>query len=99
MPDLEARGIALVAVSVDALAASTKLATHLGLTFPLASDPAHTAVDAFGVFDAENEIAWPAMFAIDPDGTIAWRWLGDDYKIRIATADVVAALAALPATR
>lgn len=85
----------MVAIAVDPLRAHERLAAHLGLTFPLASDPGHAVIDAFGVFDPENEIAWPAMFTIERDRTISWRWLGDDYKVRPPTADVIAAVDAL----
>lgn len=61
---------------------SAKLAAAHGLTFPLVSDPQHTAMDGFGVFDVENEIAWPAVYLVERDGTIAWRYLGDSYKVR-----------------
>lgn len=84
-----------MAISVDPPAASEHLAGSLGLTFPILSDPGHGVIDGFGVFDHENEIAWPAMFTIERDRKISWRWLGDDYKIRPTTIEVLAVLDAL----
>jgi alkyl hydroperoxide reductase subunit AhpC len=39
-------------------------------------------VRAFGVYDPGNEIAWPAIFIVGPDGKIAWRKFLDEYKTR-----------------
>jgi peroxiredoxin len=61
---------------------SETLAAAHGLTFPLASDPTHTTIDAYGVLDAENEIAWPAVYLVERDGTVSWRFLGDSYQER-----------------
>ena len=47
------------------------------------------------MFDDETEIAWPSIFVINPDGTVAQRWLADTYKERIATPDVLRALGEL----
>ena len=63
------------------------LAERLGLAFPLLSGAA--GIKAFGVFDAETEIAWPSIFVINADGTVAKRWLADTYKERIATPDIL----------
>jgi len=71
---------------------SEKLAAAHALTLPLVSDPAHTAIDAFGVYDAENEVAWPAVYLVARDGTIAWRFLGDTYKVRPTIAELLRAL-------
>lgn len=92
LPELEKRQVALVAISVDALDVSEKLAAAVGLTFPLASDPAHAVIDAFGVFDAENEVAWPAMYLVGRDRTIAWRFLGDTYKVRPSRDEILRAI-------
>ncbi|MBA3538989.1 MAG: redoxin domain-containing protein, partial [Deltaproteobacteria bacterium] len=61
---------------------------------PVLSDPGGTVMRAFGVFDAETEIAWPSIFIINADGTVAKRWLADTYSQRIATPDVIADLPA-----
>lgn len=59
---------------------------------PLLSDPSHAAIDAFAVFDAENEVAWPAVYLVERDGTIAWRDLGDTYKVRPTTDELLRAI-------
>ena len=77
---------------MDEPSTSKVLAERLGLAFPVLSDPGGPAIKAFGVFDDETEIAWPSIFVIDADGTIAHRWLADTYKERIATPEVMRAL-------
>ena len=52
-------------------------------------------IKAFGVWDPENEIAWPAIFVVEKDRTISWRWLADAYQERPPAGDVVAAVEAL----
>jgi peroxiredoxin len=84
-----------VAISVDAPDAGATLARRLGLTYPVASDPEREVIASYGVLDAENEISWPAIFVVGKDGAIAWRWLADDYKLRVSGAEVLSALGGL----
>ena len=92
LSEFKRRGVAVVAISVDPAAVSSKLAAGLGLTFPLVSDVKHLAIDAYGVYDKENEISWPAVYVIDRDGKIAWRFLGNNYKERPPAEDVLRAI-------
>lgn len=86
----------LAAISVDSVATNRHLADGFGLTFPILADPPRAVMRAYGVEDAENEIAWPAIFVIGRDGKVAWRWLADTYRERIPTAEVLRDLDALP---
>ena len=71
---------------------SAELATKLGLTFPLLSDPKQTVIRAFGVADESTGVAWPTVFVIGRDGKIAARFFTESYKKRTTTSDVLAAL-------
>jgi len=82
----------VVAISVDPPAVGARLAAGLGLTFPLASDERRVAIGAYGVYDAENEISWPAVYLVEQDRTVSWRYLGDRYQERPPAADVLAAI-------
>jgi peroxiredoxin len=93
------RDVAVVAISVDSPETSKHLADALGLTFEILSNPARGEIRQFGVEDAENEIAWPSIFVVGRDFTIEWRWLADTFKERIATADVLHAIDALPVAK
>jgi alkyl hydroperoxide reductase subunit AhpC len=50
--------------------------------FPLLADPKRDVIRAYGVEDAENEIAWPAIFVIGRDGKVERHLLTDNYKER-----------------
>ena len=78
-------------ISVDAVAKSQDLARDLGLTFPLLSDPDLAVIRSYGVADESNEIAWPAEFLIDPDGSIRWRATAQAVSTRPKASDVLAA--------
>lgn len=89
LPELAKRNIGLAAMSVDEPMPGKVLAERLSLTFPLLSDVGGGTLKSFGVFDDDTEIAWPAIFVINADGTILQRWLADTFKQRIATADLL----------
>jgi peroxiredoxin len=90
--DIDAAGAQLVAISVDPPAVSDKLAAGHGFTFPIAADEDGAVMKAFGVFDPENEIAWPSIFVIEKDRTVSWRWIADVYMKRPPASDVVSAV-------
>lgn len=76
-------------VSADESEQASKLAERLGLTYPLGSDPARTVIKAWGVEDAENEIAWPALFIIGRDQKITHTATLDTYKERTTVAAIL----------
>ena len=82
----------MAAISVDEPKTSAELATKLGVTFPLLSDPQQTAIRAFGVADESTGVAWPTVFVIDRDGKVAARFFTESYKKRATTSDLLAAL-------
>jgi peroxiredoxin len=95
--DFAQRKAAVAAVSVDSAETDAHLAEGLALTFALVSDPGHRLIEKYGVFDGETELAWPSIFVVDRGGTIRWRWTADDFKKRITTIEVLAALDAAAA--
>ena len=53
------------------------------LPFPLLSDPQGQVIRAYGVWnEGEGGIAQPAIFAIRPDGSLAWQYVGQDFADR-----------------
>jgi peroxiredoxin len=96
--DFAAQGAELVAVSVDSPALSAKLVAGLGLRYPVLSDVGRESIRAYGVDDAENQLAWPAIVAVQRTSSgpqIAWVWTADKQRERIPATEVVAALEAL----
>lgn len=82
-------------MSVDELEKSRELITRLQLTFPLGSDVSRELTRAFGVYDPGNDIAWPAIYLVGPDGTLRWRSLSETYTQRPAAQVVLEAFDAL----
>ena len=94
--DLAARKAAVVAISVDSAETDEHLAQGIKLSFTLLADQGHRVIDQFGVFDPDTEIAWPSVFVIDHTGKIAWRWTATDLGKRVTTAELLAAIDAMP---
>ena len=89
-PRFHERGVPVVAISVDTAKESTELAQEIGITFPLLQDADLSVADAYGVADADAEIAIPAVFIIAKDKTIRWRKIGETQADR-ADADTILA--------
>jgi len=100
LPELESRGVVLLAVSTDSVEDAKKLATDLGLGFRVLSDPDLVAIDAWGVrhpggYAGQRDIARPATFLIDADGRVRWRELTDNWRVRLRAERVLEQLDAL----
>ncbi len=79
-----------MAISVDDAPASVKLASELGLGFPLLSDADLRVASAYGVAMQGRDIAIPAVFVVRADRTIAWKTVGENMTDRPAARDVLA---------
>lgn len=91
----------MLAVSVDTVDQNRDLAEGLELDFPILSDADRTAIAAWGVVHAGGgiggtDIARPATFLIERDGTVSWRSLTENWRIRVRPEHVLEALAATP---
>lgn len=91
------RGVEVVGISVDSSAESQKLCQSQGYTFPLLSDPRAETIRRYGVLHAKGgeggaDIARPAEFLVDADGTIRWVNLTDDIRVRARPEAVLAAI-------
>lgn len=67
----------------------------LGGRVPLLTDPAMTAIRAYGVEDEGKDISLPATFVIAPDGTVRWIYVGDNPRDRPSVEDLLAAVSGL----
>lgn len=85
----------ILAVSVDphekALAMRERLVGQPGVDFPMLSDPDHKVIDRYGLLNdkARNPIPHPATYVIDHAGTVRWRFVEVDYKLRPSNEDVL----------
>ncbi len=88
-------------MSVDGIEQNRELAEDLGLDFPVLSDADRTAIAAWGVVHAGGgiggtDIARPATFLVEPDGTVSWRSLTDNWRVRVRPEHVLDVLADRP---
>lgn len=90
---------AVVGVSPDDAESHRRFDTEHGLDFPLLADPAHHALDAYGVwtdkivFGRRAQGVSRTTYLIGPDGRVARRW--DNVSVRGHADDVLAVARAL----
>ena len=100
LADFRARGVAVIAISVDPCEDSRKLCQSRGYTFPFLSDSKAEVIRRFGVLHPhagmkDQDIARPAEFLVDATGTIRWVNLTDDIRVRARPENVLKAIDAL----
>ena len=76
-----------IAISVDSPEQSRDLCRKAGYTFPLLSDPNAETITRYGMLhkgagEHGTTIARPAEFLVDHTGTVRWRNLTGDFRIR-----------------
>jgi peroxiredoxin len=105
LPDFAARGINVVAISVDSQDINKRQSQRLGYTFPLLSDPDAKIIRRYevlhpGAGPKGADIARPAEFLLDSDGIVRWVNLTDNIAVRARPEEVLEALSQLnPAHR
>jgi peroxiredoxin len=87
----------VLAISGDSLPCHTAFAAARGFPFPLLSDMHRTVMGAYGVLDAERNVAWRSTFVIDREGVLRWGQAGDRQMVRdgaeiVRTLDLIEAL-------
>jgi peroxiredoxin len=96
LSDFDARGIRVVAISVDTPDINRRQCQKLGFTFPLLSDARAEVIRRYdvlhpGVGPKGADIARPAEFLIDAGGTIRWVNLTDNLAVRARPEQVLKA--------
>jgi len=87
LPDFEARGVRLVAITTDPPEVIRKLREEAGYTFTFLSDETAEAIRRYDLLDTGagpegSDIARPAEFYIDPSGMVRWRFITPSYAAR-----------------
>jgi peroxiredoxin len=82
-------------VSVDPVADNKRVVEQLGLEYPVLADDSRSTATDYGVLHSGGgiggrDIARPAIFLIDPDGTVLWRHLPDNWRVRIRPEKLIA---------
>jgi peroxiredoxin len=96
LSDFDARGIRVVAVSVDTPKINRRQRQKLGYTFTFLSDPKAEVIRRYDLLHAGAgpkgaDIARPAEFLIDSTGTIRWVNLTENIAIRARPEQVLKA--------
>lgn len=83
----------MVGISVDPVENNRAMVEKLLLPFPLLSDPEGTVIKSYGVWmEGDGGIARPSIFAVRADGSIAWKYVGEDYADRPNDDEVFASM-------
>lgn len=76
-------GLGVAAISVDTVEQNAAMVDKLLLPFPLLSDPEGDVIKAYDVWNpGEGGIAKPALVVVQPDRTVAWSYVGEDFADR-----------------
>jgi peroxiredoxin len=77
LPMFEEFDARLVGISVDDMDSHRSFAQNLRLSFPLLADndPQGQVARDYGVFDEDGGVSDRALFVIDPEGIIRWRYI------------------------
>jgi peroxiredoxin len=102
-PELERRGIAIVALSSDSVEATAKGRRKHGLGAIMLADPDLAVTDRYNLRNARNfalksglivPLAIPTTFLVDREGIVRWIDQADDYQQRSDPDRVLAAIRA-----
>jgi len=102
LSDFNARGIHVVAISVDAPEVNLRHRQKLGFTYTFLSDPKAEAIQRYDLLHRGGspngaDISRPAEFLIDSTGTIRWVNLTESVTVRARPEQVLKAFDELKA--
>jgi len=70
-------GAEVIALAVTPVASVDGVRRSTGATYPILADPAHQVAEAYGVYSLlGDDLAAPAVFIIETDGSILWGHVG-----------------------
>ena len=96
LPDFDARGIRIVAISNDPPDVNRPHRAKHGFTFPLLSDPSTQVIRRYDLLHPGGgpggaDIARPGEFLVDPSGTVRWVNLTESVTVRARPEEVLKA--------
>ena len=97
LTEFHARGVEIVAISVDSNQDSRSLCASQGYTFPFLSDPKAEVIRRYDVLHPRagehgQDIARPAEFLVDAGGVIRWVNLTENIRVRARPQAVLKAI-------
>ncbi len=97
--------MALLAISIDDRALQGRMLDRVAaqdgrpVDYPLLSDPDHAVIDRYGLRNQEDPrdrpLPHPTVLVLDQEGTVRWKFIEQNYKIRPTNDDILAALRAV----
>jgi hypothetical protein len=97
MQAIRKQGLGVAAISYDSAAALKNFGDRQHITYPLLSDPESKIICAFDILNETVKpgtvsygIPYPGVYIIDAQGKVVAKYFEDDYKDRVATADILA---------
>jgi peroxiredoxin len=104
LSDFNARGIRVVAISVDAPEVNVRHRQKLGFTYTFLSDPKAETIQRYDLLHKGGgpngtDIARPAEFLIDSTGTVRWVNLTESVTVRAQPEQVLKAFDDVSFTR
>lgn len=93
-----ARGAQVAAVSVDPPDHNLAMVRKLALPFPLLSDARGELARRYGLWDAGEGVAMPAIVVVDRTGEVRYLYAGADFADRPGDGEILAALDDLDGT-
>lgn len=72
----------MIAISGDSPPCHAAFAKARSVPFPLLADLHRVAIRAYGVLDADRNVAYRSTFVVDRDGVLRWGQAGDRQMVR-----------------
>ena len=97
LADFEARGIRILAISVDPPETNREHRRTQGYTFPFLSDTQAEVIRAWDLIHEDSgpggtDLSRPAEFLVDATGTVRWVNLTESYAVRAWPDEVLRAI-------
>ena len=96
LPEIQARGLGVAAISYDSPAVLRNFAQRRGITFPLLSDSSSRTIKAFGILNEEVPegtpfygIPHPGTYIVDPNGRVVAKYFEEDFTQRYTASDIL----------
>ena len=102
LPEFEARGVRVVAISVDPPSINNDHRQKVGVTFPLLSDEKAEVIRRYDLLHVKGgpggtDISRPAEFLLDSTGTVRWENFTESVTARARPEQVLGVLGRSPA--
>jgi len=79
--------LSVVVTSIDVV---ENWCQRTGVSYPMLADSAHQVAEAYGVYNLLGDgLAAPAVFVIEPDGRVAWSYVGQRSGDRVAASAIL----------